>query len=167
MKDRFQVVPKRVARGRKIQVRQFEPEEIWVEYELTIQDPKANQEALEEANRLAMAFLDAQEMELRQINENNIVPTRNNSQRNQKINNTVYELKLTDQGKKTQLHIVPSNNLQFQNFIHLWHGKNNDTYVGHLKKDTGEFKFKPENKAKIVRMGIKQGTHFRVIKALT
>ncbi len=65
MKDKFRVLPKRIARSRKIQVRQFEPEEIWIEFELDIKDEAAVQDALREATRLANEYLDEEEKRLR------------------------------------------------------------------------------------------------------
>ena len=80
---------------------------------------------------------------------------------------TEYKLELTDQGKALKkLEVVRSKEPQFAKFIHLWYGnngKNNKTYVGHLRKDTGEFKYKPENKELVNKYGIKEGTHFKII----
>lgn len=162
MKDKFRVVPKRIARSRKIQVRQFEPEEIWIEYELDVKDDSAIIEAVREATRLANEYLDEEEERLRRTSpdtslySNDIKPTA-----------TSYGLELTEDGKKLgKLEIVSSKEPQFANFIHLWYrsnGQEQKIYVGHLRKDTGEFKFKPENKERITKYGIKEGTHFNIV----
>ena len=162
MKDKFIVLPKRVARGRKIQVRQFEPEEIWIEYELNVVDPSSATDAVQEASRLASAYLDEEEKRLR---GNNRIDQVHLSSNNKKVKKE-YNLELTDQGVKEHLRVVKSKDPQFNNFIHLWHGNGNgknETYIGHLKKDTGEFKFKSENKSIIDRLGINEGTHFKII----
>ncbi|MFX0124860.1 MAG: hypothetical protein ACFFAE_14610 [Candidatus Hodarchaeota archaeon] len=51
MRDKWRVMPKRIGRSRKIQVRQFEPEEIWIEYELEVEDESLANEALQEATQ--------------------------------------------------------------------------------------------------------------------
>lgn len=154
VKDRFQVVPKRVARGRKIQVRPFEPEEIWIEYELTVTDPTASQEAVDAANQLAIEFLDTEEMKLRKISSQGTPSPPPKPE---------YQLEVTPEGKGA-LSVSRSQEPQFKNFLHLWTGKDKEVYVGHLKKTTDEFTFKAENKSVIQKMGIKLGTHFRVVK---
>ena len=162
MKEKFRVLPKRIARSRKIQVRQFEPEEIWIEYELDIQDESAASEAVREATRLANEYLDEEEKRLRRVN-GHVLPNNNSK----KPTVTEYKLELTDQGKRLgKLEVVHSKESQFERFIHLWYGKNGKdkkTYVGHLRKDTGEFKYKPENQALVNKYGIKEGTHFKII----
>ncbi|MFX0123504.1 MAG: hypothetical protein ACFFAE_07665 [Candidatus Hodarchaeota archaeon] len=162
MKEKFRVLPKRIARSRKIQVRQFEPEEIWIEYELDIQDSSSAKEAIQEATRLASEYLDEEEARLRGIGDQ-IVSTNSGKKRSV----TEYDLVLTTEGKEKNLEIVRSKESQFANFIHLWLGNNGNgskkTYIGHLRKDTGEFKLKPENEPLIKKQGIKQGTHFRIV----
>lgn len=162
MKEKFRVLPKRIARSRKIQVRQFEPEEIWIEYELDIKDETAAKEAVREATRMANEYLDEEEKRLRGISGKTMV--NNNSG---KPTVTEYKIELTDQGKTLgKLEVVRSKEPQFAKFVHLWYGNNGKdkkTYVGHLRKDTGEFKFKPENKELVNRYGIKVGTHFKII----
>ena len=166
MKDKFRVLPKRIARSRKIQVRQFEPEEIWIEYELDIKEPSAAPDAVREATRLANEYLDAEEQRLRGISGHTLV---NNNSGTPTV--TEYKLELTDQGKKLgKLEIVSSKEPQFANFIHLWYGNNGQdqkTYVGYLRKDTGEFKFKVENKGLMNKYGIKEGIHFKVIPSVS
>jgi len=92
MKDSFKVVPKRVARGREIQVRQFEPEELWIDYELEVADPSAAGEAVLEATRLAREYLDNQEQILRGVKKSSI-----NTREIQSV--TEYGLELTDKGE--------------------------------------------------------------------
>ena len=65
MKEKWQVIPKRIGRSRKIQVRQFEPEEIWIEYELDVEEGSLAKEAVQEATKLAVAYLDEEEKRLR------------------------------------------------------------------------------------------------------
>ncbi len=154
MKDRFTVVPKRVARGRKIQVRPFEPEELWIEYELEVTDPSAADEAVIEATRLAREYLDDQEQILRGITES---PMSNRNVQSA----TEYGLELTNKGKN-QLHVKKSNDPKFVNFIHLWFGKKQGTYVGYLRKDTGRFVIKDQNVTQ--KYGIKEGTHFNIVQ---
>lgn len=154
MKDRFKIVPKRVARGRKIQVRQFEPEELWIEYEIEVSEPSAAEEAVLEATRLAREYLDNQEKILRGVKDtpvNSIVTSKIPSV-------TEYQLELINKGKN-QLHIKKSDDPKFVNFIHLWFDKKH--YVGYLRKDTGKFVTKDQKIAQ--KHGIKEGTHFRII----
>ncbi len=162
MKDKFRVLPKRIARSRKIQVRQFEPEEIWIEYGLDIKDDSATVDAVREATRLANEYLDEEEKRLRGIS---------GQTRSDDFMSTDIEcgLELTEEGKKLgRLEIVCSKKPQFANFIHLWYrnnGQEEKVYVGHLRKDTGGFKFKRENKELIDKFGIKEGIHFNIIPA--
>ena len=161
MKEKFRVLPKRIARSRKIQVRQFEPEEIWIEFELDIPDPSSAKEAVHEATRLANEYLDEEEARLRGVGVQSVVTN------NVKSTVIEYDLVITPEGKQKKLEVVHSKETQFANFIHLWWGNNGNgakkTYIGHLRKDTGEFKLKPENKPFIEQQGIKQGTHFKVV----
>ncbi|MFX1508501.1 MAG: hypothetical protein ACFFDC_20665 [Promethearchaeota archaeon] len=162
MKEKFRVLPKRIARSRKIQVRQFEPEEIWIEFELDIPDPSSAKEAIREATRLANEYLDEEETRLRGVGVQTVVT--NNVK---KSTVAEYDLIVTPEGKQKNLEVIRSKETQFANFIHLWWGNNGNgakkTYIGHLRKDTGEFKLKPENKPFIEHQGIKQGTHFKVV----
>ncbi|MFW9903681.1 MAG: hypothetical protein ACFFFH_05070 [Candidatus Thorarchaeota archaeon] len=162
MKEKFRVFPKKIARSRKIQVRPFEPEEIWIEFELDIPDPSSTKEAIREATRLANEYLDEEEARLRGVEEqagvlNNV----------KKSTVTEYDLVVTPEGKQKNLEVVRSKETQFANFIHLWRGNNGNgakkRYIGHLRKDTGEFKLKPENMPFIEKQGIKQGMHFKVV----
>jgi hypothetical protein len=161
MKEKFRVLPKRIARSRKIQVRQFEPEEIWIEFELDIPDPSSAKEAIREATRLAKEYLDEEEDRLRGLERQSVVTN------NMKFTVTEYDLVVTPEGKQKNLEVVHSKETQFANFIHLWWGNNGNgakkTYIGHLRKDTGEFKLKPENKPFIEKQGIREGTHFKVV----
>ncbi len=160
MKEKYKVLPKRIARSRKIQVRQFEPEEIWIEYELDIHDPASALEAVREATRLASEYLDEEEARLRGIGGQTI------STNGGRKSVMEYDLVVTAEGKQKNLEIMRSKESQFANFIHLWCGKNGDdpkTYIGHLRKDTGEFKLKDQNKPLIEKQGIKEGTHFKVV----
>ena len=95
MKEKFRVLPKRIARSRKIQVRQFEPEEIWIEYELDIKDESAASDAVREATRLANEYLDEEEKRLRGISGRTMV--NNNSGKP-----TVTEYKIEENQKKCQ-----------------------------------------------------------------
>ena len=163
LKDKFRVIPKRIARSRKIQVRQFEPEEIWIEYELEIKDPEDSSvasEAIQEATRLAKAYLDSEEMKLRQIMSSD-KPIADE----EKVT-TEYDLQITEEGNKLgRFRIYPSDDPQFVNFIHLWLEKDQkEVYIGYLLKNTGDFKFKSKNKDFIQEHGIKKGKHFRIVK---
>ncbi len=75
---------------------------------------------------------------------------------------TEYDLELTNKGNNSQLHVKKSNDPKFVNFIHLWFGKKQGTYVGYLRKDTGKFVVKDENITR--KYGIKEGTHFKIIQ---
>ena len=165
MKEKYRVLPKKIARGRKIQVRQFEPEEIWIEFELDIPEASLAKEAIQEATRLAKEYLDEEEARLRGVGGSSVTINSGNTP-----SVTEYDLVLTSEGKAKNLEVVHSKETQFANFIHLWWGKNGNeerkTYIGHLRKDTGEFKLKPENKSFIEKQGIKQGTHFKIIPKL-
>lgn len=158
MKDKWRIMPKRIGRSRKIQVRQFEPEEIWIEYELEVEDESSANEALQEATQLAIEYLNEEEKKLRgkKIQEDAI----------EEKPISEYILEITNEGKDLgNFRIKPSDDPQYANFIHLWLEKdNNNFYVGFLRKDTGEFKFKSKNKELIQQYGIKKDLHFRILK---
>jgi hypothetical protein len=161
MKERFTVTPSKVARRRKIQVRQFEPEELWIEYDVVINDPhdaQAAEEAITKASNLAKAYLDAEETRLRK--GNGLQQNTMKSEPSRKLSPT-YKLELTDKGKKEGLVIKPSTDAKFANFIHLWINDDKDIYLGYLRKDTGEFTFKSNNNA-AEAFDIKKDTHFKV-----
>ncbi len=166
MKDKFRAIPKRIARSRKIQVRQFEPEEIWIEYELDIkdqEDPSVVSEAIQEATRLAEAYLDNEEAKLRsKMSDDESI----GEDIQDKRLSAEYSLQITDEGKSLgDFRIKPSDDPQFANFTHLWLEKDQkETYIGYLLKNTGDFKFKKKNKDFIQQHGIKKGKHFRIIK---
>ncbi|MFX0206127.1 MAG: hypothetical protein ACFFDT_09080 [Candidatus Hodarchaeota archaeon] len=159
MKDKWRVMPKRIGRSRKIQVRQFEPEEIWIEYELDIEDESSANEALQEATQLAITYLNEEEKKLRGKTklQKEIVEAKPIFE---------YSLEITDEGKKLgNFRIKPSDDPQYANFIHLWlENDSKEFYVGFLRKDTGEFKFKTKNKELIQQYGIKKDNHFRIMK---
>jgi hypothetical protein len=166
MKDKFRVIPKRIARSRKIQVRQFEPEEIYIEYELDIMgqdDPSAASKAIQEATRLAEAYLDNEEAKLRsKMSDDESISEDIQDMRV----SAEYGLQITYEGKSLgDFRIKPSDDPQFANFIHLWLEKDQkETYIGYLLKNTGDFKFKKKNKDFIQQHGIKKGKHFIIIK---
>jgi hypothetical protein len=158
MKDKWRVLPKRIGRSRKIQVRQFEPEEIFIEYELDVKDPSSMQEAIQEATQLAKDYLDEEERKLR----------RKDLLKEEKIEEikpkVVYDLQITELGQKLgNFKIKSSEDPQFLNYLHLWLEKDQkEFYIGYLRKDTGEFKFKTTNKEIIQKYGIKKGKHFNI-----
>lgn len=162
MSEKWRVTPKRIGRSRKIQVRQFEPEEIFIEYELEVKDPSHRDEAVKEATRLAVAYLDTEEQKLRALSES----TTSAEIKTLSFPPREYSLRITDEGKQLgNFKLKPSEDLQFANFLHLWFAKDNrEVYVGYLRKDTGDFKFKAENKDLLEQFGIKKGTHFRTIR---
>ena len=166
MREKFRVVPKRIARGRKIQVRQFEPEEIYIEYELDIldlEDPLIASKAIQEATKLTEEYLDNEEAKLRKkISDDDSIG--DNVQELDSFDE--YSLQITDEGKSLGNFIIkPSTDPQFANFIHIWLKKDNiETYIGYLLKNSGDFKFKRKNKEFIQRLGIKKGKHFRILK---
>lgn len=157
MKDKWRVKPKRVGRSRKIQVRQFEPEEIWIEYELDIDEASHSTEAVQEATKLAVAYLDNEERKLRE---------KPKKQKKKKLEKPIleYGLEITSEGKNIgNFRIKHSDDPQFVNFLHLWLEKDQqDIYIGFLRKDTGEFKFKKKNEEIIRQFGIKRDKHFRI-----
>jgi hypothetical protein len=159
MKDKWRVMPKRIGRSRKIQVRQFEPEEIWIEYELEVEDESYANEALQEATQLAIAYLNEEEKKLRG-------KTKLQDETVEEKPIFEHKLEITEDGRNLgNFRIKPSDDPQYANFIHLWLEKdNNDFYVGFLRKDTGEFKFKSKNKELIQQYGIKKDAHFRITK---
>ncbi|MFW9854512.1 MAG: hypothetical protein ACFFFG_05610 [Candidatus Thorarchaeota archaeon] len=162
MDEKWRVTPKRIGRSRKIQVRQFEPEEIFIEYELEVKDPSHREEAIKEATKLAVAYLDSEEQKLRGTSERIDL----SSTKQQGPPPAEYSLRITDEGKKLgNFKLKPSDDLQFANFLHLWFDKDKgEIYVGYLRKDTGDFKFKAENKEMLEKYGIKKGVHFRTIR---
>lgn len=159
MKDKWRVMPKRIGRSRKIQVRQFEPEEIWIEYEIEVEEEVFAIEAIEEATNLAVTYLDQEEKKLRK----KIKPHKEKIVKKPLIE---YDLEITVEGKNLgNFRIKPSEDPQFINFIHLWLEKDQkELYVGFLRKDTGEFKFKTKNKELIQQYGIKKEKHFRIVE---
>ncbi|MFX0016607.1 MAG: hypothetical protein ACFFBQ_16285 [Promethearchaeota archaeon] len=160
MKNKWRVMPKRVGRSRKIQVRQFEPEEIWIEYELDVEDASLANDAVREATKLAIAYLNEEEAKLR----GKKFPREEKMEEKPFIE---YYLKITDEGKNLgNFRIKPSDDPQFANFIHLWLEKDQqEFYVGFLRKDTGEFKFKSKNKELIQKYGIKKDQHFQIVES--
>ena len=159
MKDKWRVKPTRIGRSRKIQVRQFEPEEIWIEYELEVEDESSVNQALQEATQLAIAYLNEEERKLRG-------KTKILDEVVEKKPIVEYSLEITNEGKSLgNFRVKPSEDPQYANFVHLWLEKDqNDFYVGFLRKDTGDFKFKSKNKEIIQQYGIKKDTHFRIVK---
>ncbi|UCG01749.1 MAG: hypothetical protein JSW11_19340 [Candidatus Heimdallarchaeota archaeon] len=159
MKDKWRVKPTRIGRSRKIQVRQFEPEEIWIEYELEVEDESSANEALQEATKLAMAYLNEEERKLR--NKTTLL-----SEEVEKKPVEEYSLEITNEGRKLgNFRVKPSEDPQYANFVHLWLEKDQkEFYVGFLRKDTGDFKFKVKNKELIQEYGIKKGKHFKILK---
>jgi hypothetical protein len=159
LKDKWRVTPKRIGRSRKIQVRQFEPEEIFIEYELDISDPSLMKEAVQEATQLAVDYLDEEERKLRGQAQPSEVKPKEERERVQ------YKLEITDEGRQLgNFQIKTSEDPQFINFLHLWLDKDQkELYIGYLRKDTGDFKFKAKNKELIQKYGIKKGKHFRIL----
>lgn len=158
MKEKWRVMPTRIGRSRKIQVRQFEPEEIWIEYELKVEDASSADEALQEATKLAIAYLNEEEMKLRG-------KTKSLAEEVEK-SIVEYTLEITETGKSLgNFRVKPSEDPQYENFVHLWLEKDQkEFYVGFLRKDTGDFKFKSKNKELIQQYGIKKDIHFQIVK---
>ncbi|MFX0152188.1 MAG: hypothetical protein ACFFAJ_15485 [Candidatus Hodarchaeota archaeon] len=159
MKDKWRVMPKRIGRSRKIQVRQFEPEEIFIEYELDISDPSLMKEAVQEATQFAVAYLDEEERKLRgKVQPSEVKP----KEERERVH---YNLEITNEGRQLgNFQIKTSEDPQFINYLHLWLLKDQkELYVGYLRKDTGDFKFKAKNKDLIQKYGIKKGKHFRIV----
>ena len=77
-----------------------------------------------------------------------------------------YSLEITEAGKSLgNFRVKPSEDPQYVNFVHLWLEKDQkEFYVGFLRKDTGEFKFKSKNKELIQQYGIKKDIHFQIVK---
>lgn len=143
----FKVYPSKITRSRKIQLKQFESEEIKIEMSIEVQDLDYAEEALVEATKRANDYLDIEERKLRNI----------------KI---IYSLQLTEEGRKTNALVIDhSNDKQYENYIHLWFKRFDiDLYIGFLHRLTGEFKFKEENIEEIKELGIEKDTHFEIIK---
>lgn len=142
----YKIFPSKLTRSRKIQLRNFESEQISVEYTIELQDASKGDEALEEAMKRANEFLDNEERKLRNIK-------------------ATYTLQITDEGKKFDFLIKESKDPQYANFIHLWIKKEDkDFYVGYLHRLTGEFKFKEENLEEINTLGIWQDKHFKIVE---
>ncbi len=162
MKDKFEIYPKRIARSRKIQVRQFEPEEIWIEYELNIKDPSAAAEAVRTATELAIEYLNEEEKRLRSSVDQSITSTPIKSESSPEI--LEYEIVITDEGRKLGNFLIkPSVEAQFLNYVHLWlEVEKKETYIGYLLKNTGEFKLAKKNKDFIKEKGIVKGKHFSI-----
>ncbi len=152
-------MPKRVGRSRKIQVRQFEPEEIWIEYELEVEDDSLANEALQEATKLAIDYLNKEEKKLRN-------KTKLQDEIIEEKPAIEYYLEITNEGKILgNFRVKPSEDPQYANFVHLWLEKDQkEFYVGFLRKDTGDFKFKTKNKELIQQYGIKKDRHFLIVK---
>lgn len=152
-------MPKRVGRSRKIQVRQFEPEEIWIEYELEVEDDSLANEALQEATKLAIDYLNKEEKKLRN-------KTKLQDEIIEEKPAIEYYLEITNEGKNLgNFRVKPSEDPQYANFVHLWLEKDQkEFYVGFLRKDTGDFKFKTKNKELIQQYGIKKDRHFLIVK---
>ena len=157
MAEKWKVLPKRIGRSRKIQVRQFEPEEIFIEFELDIKDPSTTKHAIEEATQLAIAYLDEEEEKLRnQIDRGPQTPQIKKK----------YKIHILEAGKKLgNFQIKKSQDPQFENFVHLWlEIEKKDIYVGYLRKDLGDFTFKDKNKQLLDKYGVQLGKHFRIVE---
>ncbi len=113
MKEKWQVMPKRIGRSRKIQVRQFEPEEIWIEYELDVEEGSLANEAVQEATKLAIAYLDEEEKRLRD-------KVKQHKETLEEKPIVEYGLEITNEGKNLgNFRVKPSDDPQFANFVHL------------------------------------------------
>ncbi|MHA2054303.1 MAG: hypothetical protein ACW99F_11965 [Candidatus Hodarchaeales archaeon] len=146
MEDKYRVLPTKIARSRKIQVRQFEPEEIWIEYSIEVSDPKFSEMAVQEATQKAIAYLDAEEGKL-------------------KIADAEYTLEITPTGKELGIfRIKSSDDPKYENFIHLWFktSEHEELYCGYLHKKDGTFTFKEDNIDQIEKIGIKEKDHFAI-----
>jgi hypothetical protein len=161
MNNKWRITPKKIGRSRKIQVRQFEPEEIWIEYEIDIEDHSLMNEAVQEATKLATEYLDGEERKLRRKTNASLDEIEEEIERSE----VQYTLEITNEGKSLgNFKIKASNDPQYANFLHLWLEKEKqEFYVGYLLKDGGEFKFKSKNRDLIQKYGIKKGIHFKII----
>ncbi|MHA1215190.1 MAG: hypothetical protein ACTSPG_07815 [Candidatus Hodarchaeales archaeon] len=157
MKEKWRVTPKRIGRSRKIQVRQFEPEEIYIEFELDVHDDSIMHEAIQEATKLAISYLDEEEAKLR-----GLMPKA--EEKEEKTEPKEYTIEITEEGKTLgNFRVKSSDEAQYANFLHLWLEKDDENiYVGYLLKNTCDFKFKSKNKEIIKKLGIKKGVHFRI-----
>ncbi|MHA1971833.1 MAG: hypothetical protein ACTSW1_02500 [Candidatus Hodarchaeales archaeon] len=158
MKEKWRITPKKIGRSRKIQVRQFEPEEIYIEFELDVSDDSSMHEAIQEATKLAIAYLDEEEEKLRGLTH------KERKEEEKPPTPREYTLEITEEGKKLgNFQVKASDDPQYTNFLHLWLEKGTEKiYVGYLLKDSGDFKFKSKNKDIIKKLGIKKGLHFEV-----
>ncbi|MHA2250410.1 MAG: hypothetical protein ACXAD7_08605 [Candidatus Kariarchaeaceae archaeon] len=148
MNEKYRVYPSKIARSRKIQVRQFEPEEVFIEYNIEVLDPEAADEAVKMATEKAIEYLDREEERLRLIE-----PT--------------YKIKISKKGMDLgKFRVKASEDPQYENFIHLWfqESETHELYVGHLHKKKGDFTFKKENVEKINKIGIKKEIHFEIVQ---
>lgn len=144
---KYKIYPSKIVRSRKIQLKQFESEEIKIEMSIEVQDLDYVEEALAEATKKAIEYLDLEERKLRNIQ-------------------IIYSLQLTEEGKATNALIVDySKEKQYENYIHLWYKRFDiDLYIGFLHRLTGEFKFKEENMEEIEKLGIEKDIHFVISK---
>ena len=161
MTEKWRVTPKRVGRSRKIQVRQFEPEEIFIEFELDVKDPSTTKEAIEEATELAVSYLDEEEKKLRRLQNNQSALDQQKIQVKKE-----YQIQIMETGKKLgNFQIKKSQDPQFENFVHLWLNiDKQDIYVGYLRKDMGDFTFKDKNKPLLDKYGVREEKHFRIVQ---
>lgn len=141
----YKVVPSSIRRSRKIQLKQFESEEMTIEYSIQINDEGTIEQALQDATDQANRYLDKEERRLRKII-------------------AIYSIEVSEEGQVLGgLHIKTSDDKQFENFIHVWKTDGADElYVGYLHRLSGEFKFKEENKEKIDALGISIEKHFNI-----
>lgn len=159
MSEKWRVIPKRIGRSRKVQVRQYEPEEIFIEFELDVKDPSTRKEAIEEATELAIAYLDEEEKKLRSLHGDKPVSDVQKTQIKKE-----FKIQILEAGKKLgNFQIKKSQDPQFENFVHLWLNiEKQDIYVGYLRKDTGDFTFKDKNKPLLDKYGVKDEVHFKI-----
>lgn len=161
MNNKWRITPKKIGRSRKIQVRQFEPEEIWIEYEIEIEDHSSMNEAVQEATKLATEYLDQEERKLRGTIDGSLDEIEEELAHSE----VQHTLEITNEGKNLgNFKIKTSDDPQYANFLHLWLEKEQqEFYVGYLLKDKGDFKFKSKNRDLIQKYGIKKGIHFKII----
>ena len=172
MKDKFQVIPTRISRGRKLRIDSSSSEEIWIEYEIKVSDYSLEtiETAINTATNNIENYLDKEEEKV--LNNHTFKnPTINSDNRQNYIDisssNKSYTLEITEEGKELgEFKIQSSEDSKYKDFLHLrFKNQYEDIYIGYLLCNDGKFVFKKENIDKINNSGIQMDTHFKVILA--
>lgn len=174
MKNKFQVLPTRISRGRKLRIDSSSSEEIWIEYEIKVDDYSLEtiETAIDTATENIENYLNKEEHKVLNNNrfkDSNFSSVNKQNSSNIPSSNDGYTLEITEEGKKLgEFKVQSSKDSKYKDFLHLrFKNQYEDIYIGYLLCNEGKFVFKKENVERINNSGIQMDTHFKVILAQT